>query len=392
MNDVSTGLQEWKEDLHHLARELPARHKNLFFQIKPTEFEKSIVQLDTSLSSLSDHEIIVHLASIVASVGDSHTRLSVDQASPIFRTYPLKLYSFQDGLCVVETTAEHSSLLGATLEQIGERPIQNVVHTVKSMIPHENESQLRMALPDHVVTPGILHTFRILSDMNEGLFTFTNADPFQVTFSPIPRHRSTSWIGFSARAKASVPLYLKHPNKHYWFDYLEKDQIVYFQYNSCQNMQEQTFADFSDELFGFIESNLVERLVFDMRNNGGGNSSIAEPFLSRIEKSPDLNRKGHLFVTIGRRTFSSAILNAMRLRKETAAILAGEATGGKPNHYGEVLNFKLPNSQLEVYYSTKHRVTSEQDLRSIFPDISIELSSPDYFSGRDPVLERIATI
>jgi len=36
------------------------------------------------------------------------------------------------------------------------------------------------------------------------------------------------------------------------------------------------------------------------------------------------------------------------------AILVGEPTGNKPNHYGQQQNFELPNSRLMVHYSTKH--------------------------------------
>jgi hypothetical protein len=57
----------------------------------------------------------------------------------------------------------------------------------------------------------------------------------------------------------------------------------------------------------------VQRLVVDLRLNGGGNSAILDPWITEIKSSP-LNKKGHLFVIVGRATFSSAIMNAVRLK------------------------------------------------------------------------------
>ena len=71
----------------------------------------------------------------------------------------------------------------------------------------------------------------------------------------------------------------------------------------------------------------------------------------------------------------------------------GEPTGGKPNTYGEVRTFELPNSKLVVAYSTKYfRLIKSADPPSVIPDQLIETSSADYFAGRDPVLEFVLGI
>ena len=92
---------------------------------------------------------------------------------------------------------------------------------------------------------------------------------------------------------------------------------------------------------------------------------------------------------IGRRTFSSAILNAIDLKKQTPAIFAGEPTGGKPNHYGEVQMFRLPQSGLMVTYSVKYFRVIEDDPDSLVPDLLIEPRISDYLNKADPVLETV---
>jgi C-terminal processing protease CtpA/Prc len=149
------------------------------------------------------------------------------------------------------------------------------------------------------------------------------------------------------------------------------------------------FAAFSEKLMALADANPVRRFVVDLRHNGGGNSALAEPLIAELKQRPAINRKGVLFAVIGRRTFSSAVLNALQLRSETQATLVGEPTGGRPNHYGEVRSFSLPNSGLPVTYSTKYFAYAKEDTPSLTPDILVEVSSSDYFAGRDPVLEAI---
>jgi hypothetical protein len=126
-----------------------------------------------------------------------------------------------------------------------------------------------------------------------------------------------------------------------------------------------------------------------MRLNGGGNSLIAEPLIEGIKQRPAINSKGHLFVVIGGKTFSSAILNALKFKNETEAIFVGEPTGGKPNHFGEIKLFVLPRSWIVVSYSTKYFKHSPEDTPSLYPDIDVGVSFSDFMECRDPVYEAI---
>ena len=118
-------------------------------------------------------------------------------------------------------------------------------------------------------------------------------------------------------------------------------------------------------------------------------SAILFRLLSGLQDRLDLNQRGHFFVVIGRKTFSSAVINAVDLKKQTQAIFIGEPTGGKPNSCGEVNTFILPKSGLAIKYSTKVFKLIEDDLPSFTPDISAQISSSDYSAGQDPVLDAI---
>ena len=107
--------------------------------------------------------------------------------------------------------------------------------------------------------------------------------------------------------------------------------------------------------------------------------------------SDPLNHDDRLFSVIDVGTFSSAVLNSIKLERETEATTVGESTGGRPNHFGEVRTFSLPNSELLVWYSTKYFEAYPElgDAPSFEPEVHIPLSSEDYFGGRDPVMEWI---
>ena len=125
-----------------------------------------------------------------------------------------------------------------------------------------------------------------------------------------------------------------------------------------------------------------------MRFNRGGNSYQGTKFIEKLSKTK-LNKTGKIYVLIGRQTFSSAILNTLDFMKLTDAVLVGEGTGGRPNHYGDVKRFVLPESNLVVSYSTRYFKVLEDDPPSIIPEIEALLYYKDFLNGIDPALEAI---
>src|SRR5579872_1901791 len=113
----------WRQDLQYLASNLQTTHPNLFFQVKQQDFNQAVAQLDASIPSKADHEIMVEMARIVALAGDGHTSLWLTQNPAGFRTYPLKLYWFDDGLYVTQAASNLASALGTRLVAIGGTPI-----------------------------------------------------------------------------------------------------------------------------------------------------------------------------------------------------------------------------------------------------------------------------
>jgi C-terminal processing protease CtpA/Prc len=181
------------------------------------------------------------------------------------------------------------------------------------------------------------------------------------------------------------PVSQRNPKAAYWSTLLDHDTALYFQYNQCKDDPQRSFAVFRAELSQLMARNTVQRVVLDLRYNGGGSNQVLAPWVKEIRASR-FNRKGKLFILIGPHTFSSAVYHAVELRDTTAAILLGEPTCGKPNEYGDVRTMDLPNSRIKVAYSTKYFRQRPVDEPCLMPDALIEQTSTDFFSGIDPVI------
>ncbi|WP_449438619.1 S41 family peptidase [Pedobacter steynii] len=102
-----------------------------------------------------------------------------------------------------------------------------------------------------------------------------------------------------------------------------------------------------------------------------------------------LNKKGKFYVLIGRHTFSSAVMNAVRIKRNTNAILIGQPTSGNINGYGEVRGFELPKSKIIVAYSTKYWENWKGKKGPLKPDTSVEYSIKNYVEGKDEALSQV---
>jgi hypothetical protein len=294
---------------------------------------------------------------------------------------------FSDGLYVVRADSAYSHMLGRRVTGIGSKSIDEVAAALADVIPKENPAQLLNRMPSYLMMPEVLAALSITDSPDSAVFILEPGVP--VPLAARAPTGTSKWVSALGRAGCAFPLYMQKPDSSYWWAYLEDQSLVYVQYRRCSQIEGRPFARFAEEFLDFAESKAARKVVIDLRLNGGGNSAVARPMVEGIAKRPRVNRKGHLFVLVGRRTYSSAILNALELKSETEATFAGEPTGGRPNHFGEVRFFQLPNSGVVVTYSTKYFAWSGEDAAWFVPDIDVRASFADYISCRDPVLERI---
>jgi hypothetical protein len=374
---------QWRGDLQYLARELPKRHKNLFHTVSREQFERAVAELDTAIPSLEDHQIIVRMLQITAMIGDAHTYVHLPQT---FKLYPVSLYWFGSDLRVVRAAPENKQALGAKVVKVGGMNISDVqTRLLKVLSQSENEWFLLNNGPGYMTRPEVLQTLGIVPNVSRAAFTFEDEQGKQFTLDLTPVDLDPNLNSLWLKAAASEPLSRQKQNEPFWFSYLPESQTVYVNFKGYGSLSEN-----ARKLFQFVDGNSTKRLVIDMRQNGGGDFTKARSsLLPAIKQRPAINQKGHLFVIIGRRTFSAAMTNAIDFRKETNAILVGEPAGERPNSYQENDEMKLPNSDLVVSYSTKYYKFLDEDAPAVMPDKRIDPNWLDFKAGRDPVMDWI---
>ncbi|MDX1994532.1 MAG: hypothetical protein SF029_19275 [bacterium] len=386
---ATTRNGRWEQDVDYLSSQLTYLHANAFHAVSEATFMQKADELRAQIPTLDDIQIIARMTELTALIQDAHTTAYIHEPGR-FHLFPLSLGWYGNDLVVTAASPDFTDAIGARVVAIGNTPLLDAVERVAPFISHDNAQNLRIRAAMFLRTPEILYTAGILPDIDSGEFTFEKAEgePFTLTFPAEAVDAGSERVTLYEVLNIETPLHRQNLDATYWYTYLEDSQTIYFQYNQCSDDPAQPFANFNAEMFAFIDANPVQRVVIDLRYNGGGNSSVLRPFIRAIRERSALNQPGGLYVLIGERTFSSAMMNAIELDDDTSAMLLGEPTGGRPNAYGETRTFTLPNSGLEIQYSTTYfRSRPGSDLDTVPPHVLIAPTYQDLLAGRDPVLE-----
>lgn len=384
-------IEKWKQDLNQLREELPKKHLNLYFEKSEEDFFWEIDRLKEELADGDmDHFVLIsNIARIIASFKDAHTTLYI----PGKWFLPFEFYWFMDGLYIIGGISRYSSLIGCKVTHINDIEIKEVNNRLKTVIAYENESFLKSQLPKYIRVAevlfglGLIDNLKTLSigvEYGDGIASKIQIETY------IEEVFSTGYINIDSLLDNKAPLYRSRLGENYWSRHLADDDTLYINYNCCKNMKVIGANDFFSGVLEEVEKLNVSQVVVDLRNNFGGNSKLLEPFIQGLRDWIRNDDSHRLFVIIGRDTFSSALLNAYSLKNDASAILLGEASGGKPNCYGEVQYLELLNSRLRIRYSTKYYdIIEDNSQESLFPDMKFDVRFNDYIRSRDPVMEYI---
>jgi len=383
------GTKLWQEDIEYLVSKLEGNHKNLYHNISKEDFQIQKLELLSSIDKLDSIGVFIGMKKLVSLIGDGHTTIRYD--IPLNR-FPLVIHRFDEGWFAIQISKEHEGFLGQELVSIGGVAIEEILQEMSSMLEHENDAQLISDFPFIAVTADFLMNFGFIDDLTKASFTFRDDNGNENTIELQSYYHKNVNVQITRLddklIQTEAPFYKRRIEEIYWHEYISSEETMYIQYNRCSENKKKPIDTYTKEVIADLESNQIKRVIFDLRNNGGGNSSIAGPLIDGIARLQK-KEKFEVYVLIGRETFSSAILNTIELKKKTKAILVGEPTGGKPNHYGEVKTFNLPNSGLRVTYSSKYFKHFPDDTDSLYPDIAVKHSIIDYLNNVDPEVEYI---
>jgi hypothetical protein len=377
----------WAADLEVLARELPRRHMNAFHTVSQQEFADAVHRLRLSLPTMSHEEAYVGLRQLTAMIGDGHTALSMPSDWP-WLPYRFRWFGDLAGdpgqleLRVIAARGPFADALGARVVQIGDVPVEEAYESISTLVAQgESPGSSRLAASVLLLRPPLLRGLGLSASAQSVRFTFEDSEGRQFERWASPS-TSREW----ARAAPQAPIHGSRPGDGFWFNRLdvpeENGPLVYLAFNEYPGYI--SFWRRSGELLAYLDREDARKLVIDLRDNTGGDFNKARRLLiPRLRKRPNIE----VYVLIGPRTFSAAMVNALDFRDRLGAVLVGEPTGARPNQYQEGRSFTLPNSGLRVSYSVRYYRFQEEDTPGVLPDHSVATGFDDYIDGRDPALE-----
>ncbi|RIA10216.1 tetratricopeptide repeat protein [Flavobacteriaceae bacterium MAR_2010_72] len=392
--------QQWQDDLKFLQETVHSDYPFLFKKTTAEEFDSAVAQLKKDIPKLEDHEIVVGFSKIIALFKYGHTDISFRHEPLAFRILPFNLYQFNDGIYIQGTHTNHKEALGAKVIAIEDMPIEKALETIYPVVNSENSQYFKAFGINYLKFPEVLHATRITSTLKEtvSLTLEKNGKTFEHKFTALQKGErpavsysliQTEGDWLDARDQSKTPHYLKHLDKHYYFEFLKDYKTVYVRQSSVFHDPTEDIPTFYNRVFDFIENNDVERLVIDVRLNGGGNNFNNKDVITGIIKTKKINQVGRFFVILGRRTFSACQNLVNEMDNYTNAIFVGEPTAENINFYGDNNQLALPNSGIPIFLSWAwwQDKPQWQDGPWLAPHIAIDMSFEDYRTNADPILK-----
>lgn len=399
---AKTELEKWREDLDFIKKMLPERHPDLFHRMDKKKFYSEIEKLDKELPGMSADRAAIEFERIVGLAHDGHTYTSplyYDKSG--FHIFPYALYSFSDGMFVRKAAPELRDILGAKVLGIGKYPIDKAYDIVAPYMSSDNEMFTREYVPKYLGCPELLYELGISPDPDKvtlklekdgKVFTREVSLPEgEDNTIPAVRKRIKDWLDARDSAPGETPLDLRNEDQAHWFRYVPDKKVLYVQMKDVLDGKDETLKQFWARVFAEADAKKPDKLVVDIRFNGGGNNTLIRPIIRGIIQHPELDREGHLFVIIGRVTFSAAQNLTNMFEKWTNAVFVGEPTGSHVNMYGDAVGYELPNSKMPLRISSLfwQNMHARDERKWRAPQIVAELSFADYVKNIDPAMQAI---
>lgn len=388
---------DWDYEIDLLARELAGLHPDLFFERDSLWYYDAMKEVASDTPGKSLFQVAVRLQQVLASMGDPQTLINYHFLVEKSRILPLECYWFEDGIYFLESEKAYEALLGKRLVAINQVPIDVVVDSLSTLLVAENQMVLKNQLPRMITW------FQLLE-----YFGFAGGQELSIQAEAPSGERVNQLIHLPVELgemvsvhPSTLPLGWQDQKSFFRASYLQEEKLYYIQYNRCWSREAEedygsgasalfmpSFKEFEKQVYPELRKEEIRKLVFDLRFNKGGHAAQGTEFIRKICKSLPKDQV-EIYVLVGRATNAEAIINAVDLMHTAHVIVVGEETSGRPNHFGEVKRFVLPESRLIVSYPTRFFSLMDADPPSIKPDLETPMDFKAYLNGTDPAMEEI---
>tara|TARA_R110002073_G_scaffold103234_2_gene233707 strand:+ start:4297 stop:5535 length:1239 start_codon:yes stop_codon:yes gene_type:complete len=381
--NIDLTKEQWIEDLNHLKTTIISKHLNPYHTISrdtlDAEYQLAMKRIKLGTSS----ESALALTAFAAKFGDGHTYAMPYKA---FHDIPFYFRWFQDKLFVQDIDLKFKKYQGWEIIKFGDYTPTEIFKKVSIIIPGgeskgymRNESQYVLRFIE------VLQFLKIIKN-NDDLSLVVKSKNNEIKNIKICAKKSCNKNSMTDTFERT-PLRYQDFQKKLWYKKIgKKESIGYFNFIGYPSKKE--VKNFGNELQKWIKKEDFKTLLIDFRMNGGGDGNKGKMILNKIKKTIK-SKELTVYVAIGNMTFSAGMGNASDFKRGLNATFIGQPTGARPNGYQENNSFILPNSKISCSYSSEYYTYSDKDTHGIIPDILIEDTWEEFYSGQDLIIENI---
>ena len=401
--------------MDHIIR---SRHPNPFGNISEAQWARHLENLKKNAPIIPEKEIVVALCKTIALLNDGHTFLDFDKNYGFDRWFPVRFYDFDDGVYITVAHPKYQNLIGKKVQLISGLPAGDVLNIVTKAISGDNVFHKRNIATAFLSNATLLEALGVIGE-NQDLsvqfvaengkiattelaavasFYSTNYRNWGELFGPplddydtyiTPFEQGKPPLNYREFSDKAPPFYASR--EPFWFKNYPEYSSFLFQFNFAAEIGPESFEDFRNRLRNALEAAKPEKLIVDVRYNFGGDGSMMVPLVNDLIAFNKSNPKTHLYVLLGRQTFSAGIMLVARLEEYLDVTLVGEPAGAGYNHYGDPVTYKLPNSGLKlhcssVFWQLGHPLDDSEVIPVEFP---ITVTATDFFNGQDTAFQKI---
>ena len=320
---------EWREDLDTLADGLLTRHPNFYTKTSVEDFEEALGKVFDRVGTIDDQMMVMQICELVALGGDAHTTVGFGEIGKRMRRLPIRLMVMEDGVFITFATQEHQSLIGAQVLSINEVPIAEIFDRVCVLFAYENESKRIGTSAWYGTLLPALQSVGVIEDhlAEQVSITVRNEDNEEtIELDTIDDQQPHQWVSFVQLLDQPWAIAYRKQGGYYQSDFIPEHRAFYVAYNRCREAEDLPMEDFVAFVMSKCDELDAQRIIIDLRFNGGGDETVIWPLWQALEKSERFQDSGDIIGLISRQTFSSAMSNAHQLRDNCGAILIGAFT------------------------------------------------------------------
>lgn len=402
--------EQAKFDIGALFYTISEVHPNMYSVAGQISLLSAINRASESITdSISVEELYKIAAPIVAMIGDGHTNLFFP-ANSVFKRdtkrLPVWMHVESDRTITVDRSLDSIMPCGAKVLKINGKVTDQIIDELMQYVSGETEHFRLSRLDDlrpllHVIMPAGSYEIEYVAPGSTETRSYTFpalTPPEYMSRVPAPKNDNNS-------------------GEPYTFRIDETEQVGIMDFRSFENQDK--MKTFADSMFTTLRKRGICDLIIDIRENGGGASTVGDILLQYFTPKPfiqmekvliritpttrrlmwygdmtpgiyyhvtpedkfhkPLSREegfydGKVWLLTSNKTFSSAGSFAWAAQVFGASTLVGETTGGMNVAYGDVLGYNLPVSGITCGISYKRfwkHNADENDIHGAIPEYQV---------------------